>query len=247
MVFNWDQSQQPNPTVMIPQNQGLCWLTRVVGHYAGAGEQVYVTGSNGYWVLTGSSQQNNVGGSATCRYWSDLTREPSIAWGWDMWTVATNCPSCRFPGFHPADKQWWDDTSLCMLGGVKGIFNGPGEVAEVYLNGSDLHWHGYSDDNTGANETDSDAICAWFGQQWGALNFGAEYTWTQDTGASIDMGPSTNQICVLEEVTGRFMGWGEWVQIRESTGFNPHWYLEGSSLQIGVAAKARCLPTPVRG
>lgn len=65
--FHWDQYQQEPTTRLIPVDQGVCFLAGVSGKFRGYGEHVEVVEmADGYWHLTGASQQSEVQGWAEC-------------------------------------------------------------------------------------------------------------------------------------------------------------------------------------
>jgi hypothetical protein len=65
----------------------------------------------------------------------------------------------------------------------------------------------------------------------------AEVLWKQGE-APRTLGPQGQRYCFLTGLGGRFAGGGEWIAVRPSNG---NWIVEGSSLQVGVHARARCL------
>ena len=68
--FAWEVGQ---PLVtMLPLSEGFCALTGVSGNFRGGGEQVYVSQSNGYWVLGGSTMQDYLWAQAHCIKYKDL-------------------------------------------------------------------------------------------------------------------------------------------------------------------------------
>jgi hypothetical protein len=72
----WRQGAPPMP--MIPVWQGVCGLISITGTFRGWGETVRIENQNGYWTLTGSSQQQDVAAQASCVQFSGLntTAEP---------------------------------------------------------------------------------------------------------------------------------------------------------------------------
>src|ERR1700743_2251578 len=69
---SWNQSQGSSPTQLLPWGSNYCYLTRVSGRYAGAGEHVQVfTDSSGFWNVGGGSQQHDVPASANCFTYTD--------------------------------------------------------------------------------------------------------------------------------------------------------------------------------
>jgi hypothetical protein len=71
------------------------------------------------------------------------------------------------------------------------------------------------------------------------LGFTSEFSWGQGQ-APVDMGPTSGpgaRFCFLTRIQGDFEGAGEFVRIIPRNG---RWMLEGSSLQTGIGAGARC-------
>ena len=65
--YTWNQGELP--TRLIPADLGMCVLNAVHGEFLGHGEEVSIYESDGWWVLGGRSQQEGVGGAATCLMW----------------------------------------------------------------------------------------------------------------------------------------------------------------------------------
>jgi hypothetical protein len=67
--FDWSQGQAPKNTGLAVASLA-CGLTRVTGHFEGAGESLLITSNptdpNATWMLQGTSQQQGVAGSAMC-------------------------------------------------------------------------------------------------------------------------------------------------------------------------------------
>ena len=69
-----------------------------------------------------------------------------------------------------------------------------------------------------------------------------EYTWHQDTDNSAKKMLSTSEgICFLTRVSGRFLGDGEWLSVHPEDG---QWIFDGGSAQVGVHGHARCWQFP---
>jgi hypothetical protein len=65
------------------------------------------------------------------------------------------------------------------------------------------------------------------------------FYWSQDNASPTQMIRSSEGICLLRSVQGRFRGHGEKITITNRAGY---WWLEGESHQTGVAATATCVP-----
>jgi len=62
----WEGRSRRFSTQMTKSDRSVCFLTFVSGALLGAGEGVEITQENGYWVLSGFSQQKNVRAKARC-------------------------------------------------------------------------------------------------------------------------------------------------------------------------------------
>jgi len=62
--YRWDQGQ---PAVrMMAVNTGICGLTAIGGLFRGGGEHIRIENVNGFWQLSGASQQQGVSAIARC-------------------------------------------------------------------------------------------------------------------------------------------------------------------------------------
>lgn len=62
--YGWRQGS--GEVRMMPENEGICSLSSVTGKFEGGGEGVYVFTRDGFWYLSGWSQQVEVAASARC-------------------------------------------------------------------------------------------------------------------------------------------------------------------------------------
>ncbi|NOU52993.1 hypothetical protein HG263_21045 [Pseudoalteromonas sp. JBTF-M23] len=62
--YTWRQGE--GTKTLAPTATNVCYLTRIAGKFKGYGESVSLSKSNGYWQLSGSSQQRDVTATATC-------------------------------------------------------------------------------------------------------------------------------------------------------------------------------------
>lgn len=92
------------------------------------------------------------------------------------------------------------------------------------------------DDSQGSTDEIDDQI----GYATDTLTVSPEFTWSQGQ-PHVPMGPTSDRVCFLTRVTGRFHGAGEVVNAYISNG---SWYLGGSSQQSGIGATARCIYVP---
>lgn len=230
-VYSWNQSQGYS-TVMFSQNSGWCFLSNVSGHFVGFGEAVWIANSNGYWVLTGQSQQQGVSAEATCVPWSTLQPGYSnVSYTWDNYESAIAAPNCWVNGTCPLNKlTLWGNAGFCSLMGVGGSFSGGGSTkVHVTANPSTGSW----EENVvtiSTNGTEAWAGCFHFNVNSSYAN---EANWQQ--GQPEVIFNSADRGCGLESMTGNFQGSGESVTCL------PQWALYGTSGQSGVAADCRCL------
>ncbi len=235
-TFSWNQNLG-HVTVMWPVSEGMCFLTGMSGHYQGTGENIHIELDNGYWVLTGASQQQAVTGWATCQAWSDLggygygTEEwLATSYGGNGCTWGFACGSSNYPG----GATLWNGVNFCSLSYISGNFDDGGAWMETWWNGSTWMLED-NEDATGSYMT-SGSTCVGLKLSHG-MAFTGQYSWTEGQ-APVAMLPVTEAICALTEVQGGFRGAGEQVQI---SNFGGTWYLWGTSQQSGTGARAQCL------
>ncbi|HEX3344462.1 MAG TPA: hypothetical protein VHS09_07800 [Polyangiaceae bacterium] len=235
--FEWDQNLG-HVTVMWPVSEGMCFLTGMSGHYQGTGENIHIEIDNGYWVLTGASQQQSVAGWATCQAWSDLG---GYGYGTEEWMATSYggngcswpwaCGSSNYPG---GPFTLWNGVNFCSLSYISGNFDGAGAWAETWWNGSTWMLED-NEDATGSYMT-TGATCVGLKLSHNIAATG-QYGWTEGQ-APVAMLPVNEAVCALTEVQGGFRGAGEQVQI---SNFGGTWYLWGTSQQSGTGARAQCL------
>jgi hypothetical protein len=68
---SWEQGQAP-ADLGVGGDEGVCFITRVIGKFDGPGEEVAVRNAGGRLVLTGQSQKWGVGASARCLKFNPL-------------------------------------------------------------------------------------------------------------------------------------------------------------------------------
>lgn len=127
---------------------------------------------------------------------------------------------------------------VCFLTRMRGLFEGKGEMIRTFISGSS--WY------LGGQSQQVDVAAASYCALTPTGSYTGEYSWHHTNSYPTIMRPmlntdGTRNACFLTRVTGRFMGWGEWVHIYESGGY---WYLSGGSQQPDVAASARCVKLP---
>ena len=103
-----------------PATEKFCFLTRVQGHFEGAGEQVQIQVINGRWSLGGFSSQQGVGAGARCvpLRFGNRSLGFSVEFPWNQGDPA---------------KQMLADNGFnaCLLTMVRGHFEGNGEHVEI--------------------------------------------------------------------------------------------------------------------
>lgn len=203
VTYSWSQSQGFS-TVMMNQNTGWCFLAKVTGHFVGTGEAVWIANSNGYWVLTGQSQQQGVAAEATCVPWSTI--DPgfgSVSYAWNFYAYqSNNCNSCCPNGTcGVAQTNLVGTGSFCTLMGVGGAFAGGGESVAVRKNNTS--WT-LVVNSLQPNGTEGWAGCFQFNN--GQTDKG-EFDWNENQ--SFALVGSTPGACGLSFVRGAFGGSGD--------------------------------------
>ena len=220
-VFTWNQGN--NPTPMIRERSGACFLTSIQGKFEGDKEKVQLYRENGQWFLYGSSDQFGISAEATCVQWNELVGTTPAVYG--PYTLNQNQGTFRYlDGFNESD-------SICFLGSVSGKFSGNGENVEVTTNPSTREWKLNVDSQQFGVAASAYCIPS-------SLNFTKltnQFDWAQDI-LRVPLGYS-NAVCFLTRMTGKFQGDKEKVRVYTDFG---DWYLGGSSNQWGVGASARC-------
>jgi hypothetical protein len=116
-----------------PMNDRVCFLTRIRGHFAGAGEQVRIRSENDRWVLDGTSQQSGVLAGARCVY-----AMPSYIIENEAWFYFANAQlgfeSIGFKSMGGADDDY------CALTHVQGAFSN-GDQSVSIISYGELGWH----------------------------------------------------------------------------------------------------------
>ncbi len=233
--YEWDQNLG-HVTVMWPVTQGMCFLTGVGGDFQGTGENVHIELDNGYWVLTGASQQNSVTANAVCQAWSDLGGYGYGTQGWYAESYGGN--SCTWgiacaPNDFTGSATLWNAVNFCSLSYVSGNMTG-GSWMETWFDGTNWQLGDY-ESATGSYMW-SGALCMGLKLSHN-IAFTGEYGWWGGQ-APVPMLPVSQGVCALTEVQGGFRGGGEKVEILNLGGT---WYLWGASQQANTGARARCV------
>ena len=197
----------------------LCFLQQVAGQLAVSGGEVRVYVLDGVWYLGGSAPVI-VAATARCVRWSDaggVSTDPSgFDWTQGQAPVAMGAAADR----------------ICGLTRVAGRFEGGGELVHAAIAGGAWSLSGTSA-TTGVAAS---ARClAW--PAGAEVVSSGETNWAQGQPEQ-NLGAVADRACVLTLITGAFHGLGENVHI---TTDGTSWLLTGASLQVGVAARAKCI------
>lgn len=213
---------------------GFCYLTGVSGDlsplhgtFAIANSAWIHVDDTGRWIL----ETPGVSAQARCVPWTDFRGAGSGRF--------VSQPEGWFEASAWSHTPLWGKTSLCYLAGVSSGFNGGGEHASVSR--GPVTWA--LDLRGGGSPPAGQAMCIDTGRStvWklsesapGNTTFawsqGRPWTWMTKT---------SDGICTLTGLSGKFAGAGESVEIGEVNGY---WVLRGTSMQQGVAATAQCVP-----
>jgi len=135
---------------------------------------------------------------------------------------------------EPPIKLGPEQDRLCFLTLVSGTFNS--DTSTVSVSVVDGMWTLAGS----AGGVRAEARCIRWSAAATGIVMSPEAQWTQGQGA-VDMGPATNQLCVLTRMAGLFGGATDLITTRVQDG---HWLFGGAAAQFGVAASARCLAWP---
>ncbi|MGD0524005.1 MAG: hypothetical protein ABSE49_02610 [Polyangiaceae bacterium] len=233
-TYEWDQNLG-HVTVMWPVTEGMCFITGVGGDFQGTGENVHIELDNGYWVLTGASQQNSVTGYALCQAWSDLG---GYGYGTEEWyATAYGGNGCGIGAcgstYYPGSATLWNGVNFCSLGYISGDFDGNSWM-QITWNGTDWVLNDY-EDNPGSYMT-AGGLCVGLKLSHN-IDFSGIYTWKTGD-APVELGSASDIVCALSEVQGGFRGGGEEIEILNLGGT---YYLWGKSEQPNTGAQAVCM------
>jgi hypothetical protein len=113
--FFWSQSN-PAPIQMMNTSQGICGLYAVGGRLRGGGEFIRVEVVNGFWQLSGASQQAGVNGAAWCAPFSQfITPQGTL-------NFTVGAFHAAWTGGPQKEIFLWGPDSKCWLNGVGGNF-----------------------------------------------------------------------------------------------------------------------------
>jgi hypothetical protein len=113
----WSQGQ---PAVnLIPDSDGICGLTAVIGAFRGDGEHVQVQDVNGVWQLSGSSGQTGVMAQARCVQFNVFQYSTASYSLGDWWSSD--------PPFDNSHQVYWynmwNNHAACWVNGFGGFWN----------------------------------------------------------------------------------------------------------------------------
>lgn len=250
-TFEWRQGS--GPIRMMPVAEGLCFLSKVGGHFEGGGEVVAISSeypftpsggmggrdnmSNaGSWMLYGASQQQDVSARATCvPYRSLLSAHPvsmnSLSPEY-IWNQGDAPQSIGRPG-----------ESFCYLTKIQGHFEGNGEAVRIQDAGGSLVLTGSSMQLGVGGAARCIAVSSRFVFDTSALRLGAsalqegnQIGHFYETRSKLIY--SSRGTCAVTSFGGRFKGGGEFVEIQDAGGSN---YLHTGSMQPQLIGGASCL------
>jgi hypothetical protein len=219
----------------------FCYLTSVSGNLLPRtgdsfeiGRGVRLGVRDGMWHLsaTGASAR------ARCAQWGDFKYAGSgkLVSSPDGWWASS--PSS-------ATKPLWNKNTLCFMGGAGQGYDGGAQRMNVTP-----AFDGWKLSTTGT-----------FVDEWSWLGVTRKPVWASGSAMCIDtqrstpwrlsshswsqgnpqtwMMKSSEGVCMLTGIGGKFAGAGERVEIVEDSGY---WVLRGQSMQHGVQATAQCVP-----
>ena len=234
--YQWNQ-YQGHVTVMWPVSQGVCYLTGMGGAFSGTGENVHLEIDNGYWVLTGASQQNSVSATASCVSWTDLGANGG--YGYQTWGASSyGGNACSWGGACGSNStmqttKMWNGFNFCSLSWISGNFGNDTDITS-WFDGNDWYlrtWEGVTQSSAYGQ-----SVCFGLKIPHYLAQAGTQ-TWRVGQGP-VYLGQADQMMCAIAEVSGTFRGSGEHVQIQN---LNGAWYLTGSSMQPNTSARAACL------
>ncbi|MFO0795765.1 MAG: hypothetical protein U0586_17070 [Candidatus Brocadiaceae bacterium] len=124
--------------------------------------------------------------------------------------------------------------SVCFLTAMGGKFEGSGEVIRIAEYSNEWNLEGGASKQ---KDVAASARCI-VGLYSAPLEVSGVFNWHQANNAPTRMMPIADNICFLTEISGRFHGAGEAVQIVWDDGY---WWLTGRSRQKDVRANAICI------
>jgi hypothetical protein len=124
--YSWNQGQGPKKLELVSTH--ICVLNKVAGDFDGGGEEVKIYQANGYWYISGKSQQSGVGGQSYCFAREKFLANGSARWTSDdgIWKSATSGKKC----YSGQGDAWWGDATT-ILNGINGKLRGSGDKAFI--------------------------------------------------------------------------------------------------------------------
>lgn len=258
-LYTWIQGTV-GPVKMKDTANWFCSLTRVTGAFRGGGEQIRVfANSDGFWYLTGASQQSGVAGDARCWLKSHFlgvsqtgTTQPA-RWISDEFSVVSSGSGgfpVKFCALTGLASTWWGD-AVTSLTGISGNFQGGSEIAQVRQSNDGFtasllsaatcqNWlasFGYS--FFVGNPSTGKAALFQGPNGTGTAAAAGEYA---TSGALVYMARTDRAMCTFTRIAGNFAGGGEWAQITPviAPDNSEVWGLVTGSQQSGIFAQAHC-------
>ena len=256
-IFRWDQGQ---PALSLESTRThVCVLTQIGGRFAGTGEAVQLTSNNTNWVLTGFSQQSGVSGEAVCFPLSKFTgvggtRQFSNEGVASVFSRGKAASQSNGGGCQEAQLVFGLGSDFTFFEGMQGEMAGAGEASTLVQapsqgTGSIVRSRICT---AGVRNTFSrflrintpGSIPTQFMNADGAigdLNAVQEFSIGGNRSSdAVVMAPTSQAMCALTRVIGKFAGFGETVQIRPE---GDNWVLrttKGAASDF-VGANARCI------
>jgi hypothetical protein len=209
-----------NPPIALgAADDRACFLSRVAGQFAVSGGEARVYVLDGQWYVGGTAPVV-VHAWARCVSWDPAS------------TLHGDAVSYEWSQGEPPRDMGAEADRLCGLTRMSGRFEGGGELIHATVSGGRWLLAG----NSATSGVAASARCL----HWPAgtnVAYSAETIWDQGQGDQL-LANGPNHACVMTMVTGAFHGLGEMVMVWSD---GTAWVLAGTSGQVGVGGRARCL------
>lgn len=243
--YHWHQSQEA-PVEMIPASDGVCMLQVMQGKFLGRGEAVWVriNAETGRWELGGESKQKHLFAAARCVEFAAFQLPPGSTLRINTITDVVARKSDRYG----KRAELGDRSNFCVINGMSGKMGGAGERAWLALASIDRTTSRTElQVSTNQRELWSTSTClvidgvalprstitdAWFNGTPSRFN-------VRQGQPAARMPSSTDALCGLTNIAGKFYGAGENVGISRDS--DDTQYLYAMSKQKGVEVGATCL------
>ncbi len=188
----------------------FCFFNRIRGRFDSSGDYVHIFAAGGSWYVGGGGDTRAIARCAPRPSGSTLSGEYS-------WTAGQQLPT----------NMGTAAGRVCFLTRVSGDFDSSADWVRVYVSGGSWFLFGSSYKQSGGARARCITVPSYSG----------EYSWSQSQSYDTHMGTTSGRVCALTYMGGQFNSLNEFIDIYHAAG---SWYLGGSSLHSGVAAKARC-------